>query len=124
MHDPTDFNDSKEKRNAVNVEVGNRIHKTRTDKKISREELSKRAKITPQFLRKVENGEKGLSTTTIRDISRALSVTSDYLLFGAEDTNDKLLYVSQSFANMSDAEIKGAEELLNKFSSVLRYPDE
>jgi len=108
---------------SINVEIGKRIHDIRTDKELSRNELARRAGITPQFLRKVEDGDKGLSSKTIRSISIALSVTTDYLLFGHNDTKEKLLHVSQAFASFSDSEIKGIEGVLEKLTAAMRYTD-
>ena len=123
MSDAGDFHDLDIKK-AVNQEVGRRIFKTRTEKKMSREDLAKRSNITVAFLRLVENGDKGLSSNTIRNIVRALNISSDYLLFGTEGERNKVRYVTQAISNMTEAEIKCAEDIMDRISSMLRYPDE
>jgi transcriptional regulator with XRE-family HTH domain len=67
------------------TEMGTRIKKLRTEKKLTRERLAEKAEISTQFLADIETGNKGMSAATLYKLSRALCVSSDYLLFGNEN---------------------------------------
>lgn len=72
-------------KNPLHVEVGQRIRARREDLKWSRDQLSEAADISTRFLACVENGQSGLSMESLKSMSRALGVSTDYLLFASGD---------------------------------------
>lgn len=68
------------------VEVGNRIKNLRLDKGYSREKMAELAGISPKFLYEIEIKHAGFSTQTLRGITYALEVSSDYILYGRNNT--------------------------------------
>lgn len=65
-----------------NIEVGARIRKLREDQNYTRECLAEKVNISAKFLYEIEMGKKGFSADTLCRISRALSVSCDYIMLG------------------------------------------
>ena len=74
-----------------NVEIGRRIQEIRKERSMTREDLAEKAEISTKFLYEVERGKKGISAESVFKISRALSVSSDYLLLGEGKSNNSNL---------------------------------
>lgn len=68
-------------------ELGFRIYCLRKEKGYSRETLAELADISSGFLYEIEVGKKGFSALTLKLLSNALNVSSDYLLFGSSHSN-------------------------------------
>lgn len=64
----------------VNVTLGERVKLVRNSNKITREKLAEMIDVSPRFLAEVEAGKVGVSLQTLKNLSMALSTTSDYLL--------------------------------------------
>ncbi len=65
--------------------VGKRIRKQRELLGYTREALAEKLDITPKFCSDIELGLKGMSVPTLCRISEILSLSTDYILFGAVD---------------------------------------
>ena len=89
-----------------NVEIGLRIQESRKEQKMTREELAEKAEISTKFLYEVESGKKGLSAESVCKISKALSISSDYLLTG----EGKNKY--SKFDKLSQKQIKRLEKII------------
>jgi len=70
-----------------NEKVGKRIYNLRIRNNYTREHLAELADISDNFLYEIETGRKGLSATTLYQISQSLNVTMDYLANGEQDQN-------------------------------------
>lgn len=68
----------------VNVILGERIRFGRKENNLTREKLAELIDVSPRFLAEVEAGKVGVSLQTLKNLSAALSVSSDYLL-GLDD---------------------------------------
>ncbi len=62
--------------------IGDRIKNLRLDKGYSREKVAELAGISSKFLYEIEIKHVGFSAETLRGISYALGVSSDYILYG------------------------------------------
>lgn len=62
--------------------LGERIRKTREDKKYTQEYVAKKSDLSVKFLSDVENGVKGISTENFCKIAKILGVSCDYLIYG------------------------------------------
>ena len=71
---------------------------------MKRSELAERAQLSDNFIRQVENGEKGLSSKSICNISEALNVTTDCILRGVDYLDDQLTYTKQALVSFTDEE--------------------
>lgn len=89
-----------------NVEIGLRIQEVRKERNMTREDLAEKAEISTKFLYEVEIGKKGLSAESVWKISRALSVSSDYLLMGEGKSKHS------KFDNLSQKQLKRLEKII------------
>ena len=71
----------------------------RNDRGYTREQLAELADISEKFLYEIETGKKGFSANTLSRISKALSVSCDYIMFGEKSQNcggEKIICVLES----------------------------
>lgn len=100
-------------------ETGSRIWELRKKRGLTREKLSEMADISIQFLADIEKGRKSMTVATLRKLALALTTTTDYIVFGRDDSCDdtepelKVLYSSLSPANQ-----KRAIEMLRVFTEA------
>lgn len=64
----------------VNMILGERIKLGRKANGITREKLAEQVDVSPRFLAEVEAGKVGVSLQTLKNISVALSASTDFLL--------------------------------------------
>ena len=65
------------------VSIGNRIRKQREFLGYTREALAEKVDITTKFCSDIELGIKGMSVPTLCRFAHVLSLSTDYILFGA-----------------------------------------
>ena len=70
---------------ALNVEIGERIKTARTNANVTQERLVELIDVSPQYVSDLERGVVGLSVATLRSICAQLGVSSDSILFQAEN---------------------------------------
>ena len=104
----------------VNLEIGMRIKGIRTRKGWSQKILAKSAGITIQSVLYVEKGKRGLSSHTIRNISNALEVTTDYILFGRTGLTGESGIDYFIATGLSDVELDNSLEVFSKAAEILR----
>ena len=85
-----------------NIEIGERIRKTRTSMGMSREAFSEIINISNIFLGQIERGERSLSITTLASISSATGVSTDYILFGTPNNNSTMSKIVNILEKSSD----------------------
>ena len=67
-----------------NKRAGERIRDLREMHHYTREVLAEKAEISEKFLYEIETGKKGFSADVLCRISKALSVSCDYIMLGEE----------------------------------------
>ena len=77
------------------VEIGGRIKAQRKSAGISQEKLAEMTFVSPHYIYEIERGMKSMSLETLMSISRALNISTDFILFGnqpseAPTLSDKL----------------------------------
>ena len=100
--------------------IGKRVRTTREHYKLTREQLAEMANISPQFLVHIENGTKSMTANTICNLSKALNVSTDYLLFGSEDTDLNRTLAVEALASMLPEEKELAERILQAVLQMVR----
>lgn len=100
--------------------IGKRVRKTREHYKLTREQLAEMANISPQFLVHIENGTKSMTVNTICNLSRALNISADYLLFGMDDTDFNRTLAVEALASMLPEEKELAERILQVTLQMVR----
>ena len=98
--------------------VGARIRRQREYMGLTREELAEELGVTPKFCADIELGVKGMSVPTLCRLSRALRLTTDYILWGTDrvERDEPLIQMLQT---CSDAERRYAEQLLKTFLAAM-----
>lgn len=104
--------------NDFNKKMGLKIKKLRERRKLTREKLGEMAEISDRFIYDVETGQKGISAETLYKLSRALNVTSDYLLFEVEENKNELSYVTEILKNLSPSELESVEKIILEISKL------
>lgn len=100
--------------------IGRRVRKIREHNKMTREQLAEMANISPQFLVHIENGTKSMTVNTICNLSKALNISADYLLFGAEDTDLNRTLATEALVSMLPEEKELAERILQTVLQMVR----
>lgn len=70
-------------KNALHVDVGQRVRDRRTELRWSREALAEKTDLSSRFIACIETGQCGLSLDSLARMAQALGVSTDYLLFGS-----------------------------------------
>ena len=65
--------------------IGKRIRSQREYLGFTREVLAEKIGVTPKFCSDIELGVKGMSVTTLCRLSKTLSLSVNYILFGADE---------------------------------------
>ena len=64
----------------INAILGEKVKLIRNTHKITRERLAELIDVSPRFLAEVEAGKVGVSLQTLKNLSMALSTSTDFLL--------------------------------------------
>lgn len=67
------------------TELGARIKQCRKEQHLTQEKLAELINVSPHYIYEIERGMKSMSLSTLVDVSSALSISTDYLLFGKCD---------------------------------------
>lgn len=105
-----------------NIQIGERIRTAREAAHFTQQGLAEAIDVSSQYISDLERGVVGASITTIRHICSALSVSADFLLFGAGiGKADKIQYISNRLQTLSADELdivnNGLDVLFKAFKS-------
>lgn len=92
-------------------EMGNRISKQRKLLGLTQEQVAEMADISPQLLSNAENGTRAIGSDKLYRISKALSVSADYLLTGR--------MVEPDVNELSQKIIKAPPEIQDKIERIV-----
>ena len=104
--------------NEFNIEVGKRITDLRQKRGFTREKLSELADVSVQFLADIEKGRKSMTIATLKRISAALLVSTDYIVNGISPCGDDAGVIS-ILNTLSDKTKKQAEKILAAFAEAV-----
>lgn len=102
----------------VNVEAGERIRELRDMLDFSREGLAEKIGISSKFLYEIETGKKGFSSDILCRISRALSVSCDYIMFGEETENQSAQKMACVLKGLKPLQIRKMQHVLKIFGDM------
>lgn len=97
--------------------VGERIRELRELQCYTREGFAEKVDISAKFLYDVETGKKGCSADTMYRISRALSVSVEYLMTGEDSQhmgNEKLICVLEMIEPKKKSQMKEILQILSR----------
>lgn len=98
------------------VEIGGRIKSYRKRIGMSQEKLAEMTFVSPHYIYEIERGMKAMSLETLMNLSQALSLSTDYILYG-DQTNDAVS-LSEQLNKLSDEQRTRAE---SAFKALLPY---
>lgn len=84
--------------NKEDIDIGERLRGVREQLNMTREKFSEKIDITDSFLGQIERGERALSVKTLKKVVRYTGVSSDYLLFGKNNSNDTIKKINNILA--------------------------
>jgi len=99
------------------MKIGCRIRELRELNKYTREEFAEKVHISPKFLYEIEAGKKRFSVDILADISQALGVSSDYLLFGgnrAEEEAEKARCLLKAMGSAERSKIQSLLQMIDR----------
>ncbi len=102
-----------------NIEIGERIRELREIQNYTREGLAEKVDISAKFLYEIEVGKKGFSADTLCRISKALSVSCDYIMYGEEKehcSKEKIICVLEM---LEPRQVSKMQDILKILSNML-----
>lgn len=99
-------------------QIGRRIAARRKQLRMTQDELAERADVTPQTISSAERGQKSLRSENLMRVSRALGVSSDYLLTG-NVTEEDLRYLSDKLAPLTPTQYRHLEDIMDSYLAAL-----
>lgn len=99
-------------------EVGKRISDLRKSYGYTQEKLAEMADISIQFLVQIERGQKTMKVGTLRKISAALSVSSDYIINGTSAYSENA-EINALLSTLSEDDREHASKLLKVFVEAI-----
>lgn len=101
-------------RNPINLqEIGQRIKHERLAKGLTQERLAEQVNITTHYIYEIERGSKTMSITILAAISSTLNISTDYILFGYDDNNEKKENLILQISSLSPSQKSKISEILH-----------
>lgn len=97
-------------------EIGSRIKAERKSRSLSQERLAEMINVSPHYIYEIERGLKAMSLETLINLSTALNISTDYILFG--NKQDNLPSLSELLNDLDESRRLKAE---NVFKVLLPY---
>lgn len=101
----------------INIEIGERIKKSREKIEMTQEKLAEKVNVSPQYISDLERGVVGVAIPTLKNICITLGVTSDSLLFG-ESTDADFSIINDCCRRLSEEQVKSIEEIVIKITEA------
>lgn len=96
--------------------IGSRIKAERKKRGLSQERLSELINVTPHYIYEIERGLKAMSLETLVNLSAAMELSADFILFGEKNQNGEGL-----FEQLEKLEAEQRERAENAFKKLLPY---
>ena len=98
------------------IKIGGRIKAYRKTIGISQEKLAEMINVSPHYIYEIERGMKSMSLETLINLSEALQLSTDYILFGSPKSDNASL--SEQLSKMDE---KQRERVESAFKAILPY---
>lgn len=98
--------------------LGERVAAARKRLGITQSELARRAELTPAAVWQIEHGDRQPTAETLRKLSEALKVSSDWLLGETSDETAANPRVQAMFRGFSQLSTRDQEALLGLFEAL------
>lgn len=97
----------------MDIEIGKRLRQKREACGYSREKLAELCGLSARFLANIELGDAGCSVESLRSLCKALSCSSDFLLFGAERETSAWAGVCEKLSALDPVYAQPVEKLID-----------
>lgn len=94
--------------------IGKNLHKYRTARRLTQDELSEKAGISTPFYANLERGKKAMSIFVLRDLADALGISTDSLLYDNQ-ANMHLQNIASLLRNQPKSSIVFIENVLRLY---------
>ncbi len=98
----------------INVQIGVQVRKAREKAHMTQEKLSEKLDCSPQYVSDLERGVVGLSIPMLKNLCLSLGVSSDSILFGAENRKD-FEAIADKCRGLSDEQFLLLTEIIEKY---------
>lgn len=98
--------------------VGARIKYLRENNGYTRERFAEMVDISSKFLYEIETGKKGFSVEILLQISKALSVSCDYLLTGYNDNTGNMEKVAAVLEGIDPSQMGKVKDILRLIQEI------
>lgn len=102
----------------INIILGERVRIRRNMIKLTREKLAEMVNVSPRFLADVEAGKVGVSMETLKALSIALRVSSDYLLGLKDESHAVGELLQTAFSDLEPKYYMAILSLINELSKL------
>lgn len=102
----------------TNNQIGERIRELREMQNYTREALAEKVDISVKFLYEIEMGKKGFSADTLCRISKALSVSCDYIMYGEEEEHRSREKIISVLEKLDPKQVSKIYDILKILSSM------
>lgn len=97
--------------------IGERLKKTRIERKLTQERLAERLDVSVAFLSRIERGNSHINLKRLSQICSLLGVTEGYILNGASSTSQN--YLNEDFANLLKDCSSEKQKLIYKIAKTI-----
>lgn len=97
------------------TEIGNRISVERRRNNITQEQLAEKMNVSIQMISNLERGNKAIKINNLVNLSQILGVSTDYILTGNKNLNEKSALLDK-LSNLSSDDYLFIETLINKLA--------
>ncbi|MCD8366088.1 MAG: helix-turn-helix domain-containing protein [Clostridiales bacterium] len=102
------------------VLMGQRIKEQRLLHGYSREKLAEMTNITPRYCYDIELGTKNMSLQTLCKVASALSVSTDYILFGPKSADDAYLPLTALVQTCPPQQLEHLEQIVSQYLQAVQ----
>lgn len=96
------------------VEIGERIAKRRKQLNMTQEQAAERSGLSHQFFACVERGSKNMRAESIIKLSKALDMSTDYILLGKSNDSDRK-YLLELLEPLDEVQLKCMEDIMKSY---------
>lgn len=94
-------------------EVGHRIEERRKKLGLTQEALAEKSNVTSQFVSYAESGKRAMRPENLLNLSKALGVSTDYILTG-EIIDKDLLLLTNKLKQLSPKQLRIVEAIVDE----------
>ncbi|MCM1569584.1 MAG: helix-turn-helix domain-containing protein [Roseburia sp.] len=100
----------------MDYKVGKRIRELREMNHYTREVFAEKVEISPKFLYEIETGRKGFSADVLLRMSKAFSVSCEYIMLGEDMSsnpgNEKLICILEQLEPKQKSRMQNIVQIL------------